>query len=71
MSYHRNMAQEQNEPVSLDRERTRKFLNALAEDPFLAIVVTEEGQVKIFSSTDLEPDHIERIKEVLVEIRDG
>ena len=65
------MDEEITEPISLDLERTRKFLNALAEDPFLAIVVTEEGQVKIFSSQDLEPDHVERIREVLVEIRDG
>lgn len=60
-----------NEPIQLDEERTRKFLKALAEDPFLAIVVTEEGRVRIFSSTDLESDHIARIKEVLEEIRDG
>ncbi len=64
------MATNDDAPISLDRERTRKFFRALAEESFLAIVVTEEGEVRIFSK-DLETDHLDRIREVLTEIRDG
>ena len=71
LSYHQDMPPRKDDPVSLDEERTRKFLQKLAEHPFLAIVVTDEGQVHIYSADDLEPEHISRIKEVLEEIRDG
>ncbi len=64
------MATKKDEPVSLDRERTRKFLNTIAEEPFLAIVVTGDDEVRIFAK-DLEPEHIDRVREALIEIRDG
>lgn len=56
--------EETNEVASLDRERARKFLKQLAEDPFVAVVVTETGEVQIFSK-GIEPDHLDRIKSVL------
>lgn len=57
-------------PVPLGRARTRKFFEALASDPFLAIVVADDGEVQIFSR-DIEPDHLDRIKKVLTDLREG
>lgn len=54
--------------VSLDVERSRKFLNLLAEEPFVAVVVTD-GEVRVFSK-GIEPDHLERIKQVLRDLND-
>ena len=56
-------------PVSLDVERARKFLYRLADDPFIALVVTDDGEVRIFSK-DIEPEHLARIREVLSGIRE-
>lgn len=53
---------------NLDQERTKKFLNRLAQDPFIAIVVTEDDEVRIFGK-GIEPEHIDRIREVLSEIQ--
>lgn len=55
------------DPVSLDVERSRRFLRRLAEDPFIAVVVTDEGKVSIFSK-GIEDDHLDRIKTVLREL---
>lgn len=52
--------------LSLDLEKSRKFLNLLAEDPFVAVVVTD-GEVRVFSK-DIEPDHLDRIKSVLSDL---
>lgn len=57
---------EKGDVLSLDLERSRKFLRRLAEDPFIAIVVTD-GEVRVFSK-DIEPDHLDRIKNVLTDI---
>lgn len=62
------MAQEKTEkPISLDSARTERFLRRLAEDPFLAIVLTDEGRVVIYGK-DIDGAHLERIREVLREI---
>lgn len=54
--------------ISLDREENSLFLQALVDDPFIAVVVTDEGQVTIYSK-DLEPDHLARIKNVLLDLQ--
>lgn len=62
---------EENEKIaSLDRERASRFLTALAEDPFLCIVVAEDSKVSIYSK-GLSEDHVSRIKEVLTDIENG
>jgi hypothetical protein len=53
---------------SLNKERTRRFLKLLAEDPFVAVVVTD-GEVRVFSK-NIEPDHLARIKEALTDMSD-
>lgn len=58
----------QNDPVSLDIERSRKFLRRLAEDPFLAIVVAADGEVSIYGK-GIDSAHLERIKSALTEIQ--
>lgn len=70
MSYQSSVAADDNTeaPVSLSAERTRKFFRSLAEDAFLALVVTEDGEVRIFSK-DIEEDHLARIREVLTQIQ--
>ena len=62
------MGKSETKPVSLDLERSRKFLRKLAEDPFITIVVAEDGEVTIFSK-GIEADHLERIKSALTEIQ--
>ena len=57
---------EKGDVLSLDLERSRKFLRQLAEDPFIAVVVTD-GEVRVFSK-GIEPDHLDRIKNVLTQI---
>jgi hypothetical protein len=57
-------------PVSLSLTRTRRFFDQLASDPFVAIVVADDGEVQIFSK-GIEPDHLERIKKVLTDLREG
>ena len=56
--------------VSLDAERTRKFFGHLAADPFITLVVAEDGEVRVFAK-DIEPDHLDRIKEVLRDLQEG
>lgn len=56
--------------VSLDRVRTRKFFERLAEDSFIALVVTDDGEVTVFSK-DIDPDHLTRIRTFLIELREG
>lgn len=55
-------------PISLSVERARKFLRLLADDPFIALVVTPPGEVRIFSK-GIESDHLARIKEALEQIQ--
>jgi hypothetical protein len=64
------MAKKTDDRISLDREEAALFLQALVEDPFLAVVVAEDGEVTIYSK-DLEPDHLERIKNVLTNLHEG
>lgn len=52
---------------SLDLERSRKFLQHLVDDPFVTVVVTDEGEVRVFSK-DIAPEHLERIKQVLTDL---
>lgn len=52
------------EVVSLDRERSRKFLRTLAEEPFIALVVSADGELQIFTK-GIEEDHLDRIRTVL------
>jgi hypothetical protein len=59
-----------NDPVSLDVERSRKFLKALAENPFITLVVTEDSGVTIYGK-GLDQNTIERIKDALTEIQEG
>lgn len=62
---------DENEQIaSLDRKRASRFLTALAEDPFLCIVVTEGEKVSIYSK-GISEDHVMRIKQVLKEIEQG
>lgn len=53
--------------VSLDRERGRKFLRTLAEESFIALVVSADGELQIFTK-GIEEDHLARIRTVLREI---
>lgn len=55
--------------ISLDAKRTQKFLMQLVRDPFIAMVVTSEGEVVIYSK-EISPDHLARIKELLQEIQE-
>jgi hypothetical protein len=55
------------EVISLDLERGRKFLRVLAEESFIALVVTADGELEIFTK-GIEEDHLDRIKAVLREI---
>lgn len=57
-------------PVSLDVRRATKFFRRLADEAFLAIVVDDEGELQIFTK-GIEPEHIDRIREVLKEIMEG
>jgi hypothetical protein len=52
------------EPALLSVEKARRFLRQLEEDPFIALVVTDEGEVRIFSK-GIEDDHLARIRDVL------
>lgn len=56
--------------TTLDVERSRKFLHKLADDAFIAIVVTDEGELQIFTK-GIEPGHLDRIRNVLKEIVEG
>lgn len=57
-------------PVSLGLKRTRKFFDQLASDPFMAVVVADDGEVQIFSK-GIEPEHLDRIKKVLSDLEEG
>ena len=54
-------------PISLDQVRAKKFLDHLVGDPFMCLVVTDDGEVSIFSK-DLDPEHLARIKKMLHDI---
>ena len=59
---------DENEKVAkLSEKRASRFLSALADDPFLCIVVTREGEVQIYSK-EISEDHLSRIKSVLTQI---
>jgi hypothetical protein len=67
VSYNKGMDTNQQDPnASSDDERSRKFLRTLAKDPFLAVLVDDQGEVTIYSK-GLEPEHLDRIKQVLSE----
>jgi anti-sigma-K factor RskA len=53
----------------LEEKRASRFLDALARDPFVCIIVTNDGQVQIVSS-QISEEHLLRIKKVLKEIED-
>lgn len=55
------------EATELSVEESARFLHTLADDPFIALVVTAEGEVQIYGK-GLEPEHIERIKQVLTQV---
>lgn len=59
--------QTDSEVISLDRERGRKFLKKLAEESFIALVVSADGELQIFTK-GIEDDHLARIRTVLREI---
>lgn len=61
------MAKDGSNVVELDLERSRKFLQHIVEDPFVAVVVTDEGEVRVFSK-DMDPEHLARIKNVLSDL---
>lgn len=56
--------------VTLNLEDSRKFLRRLADDPFIALVVDDEGELSIYVK-GLEPHHLERIRGVLRAIMEG
>lgn len=58
------MVKEAEGPISLDVVRAGKFFRRLADDPFLAIVVDDEGEVSIFIK-GLDSAHYDRIKGIL------
>lgn len=60
------MAENEREVFSLDSERSRKFLETIAAEPFLTVVVTS-NEVVIYGK-DIESDHLDRIKNVLVQL---
>lgn len=57
-------------PAVLDIAKSRKFLRKLADDSFIAIVVTEDGELQIFTK-GIEQAHLDRIRNVLKEIVEG
>lgn len=62
--------EEVSKPVELDLRRANKFLDHLAADPFVCIVVTDEGELHIFSK-EMTPEQLERIKDRLTEIEEN
>lgn len=54
-------------PKSLDIARAKKFFQRLAKEPFVAVVVAEDGEVRVFSK-DMNKEQYNRIKQVLGEI---
>lgn len=64
------MVNPKDEPIKLSTERAQKFFRRLADDPFLAIVVDDEGELSIYIK-GLEPAHLERIRGVLRAIMEG
>ena len=59
--------------TNLNLERARKFLDRLSEDPFLCVVMTDDGddpKIQIFSK-GIEADHVARLNQALKEIERG
>lgn len=54
-------------PKALDVARARKFFERLAKDPFVAVIVAEDGEVRVYSK-EMESEHYTRIKQVLGEL---
>lgn len=51
-------------PVKDGKEEARRFLHGLRDNPFLAVVIGEDGKVCVYSK-DLGPDEIAQIREVI------
>lgn len=51
-------------PVKDGKEEARRFLHGLRDNPFLAVVIGEDGNVCVYSK-DLGPDELVRIREVV------
>lgn len=58
---------ESEDVISLDRERAQKFLRTLANESFLALVVSADGELQIFTK-GIEADHLAQIRNVLRQI---
>lgn len=46
-------------------EVAHDFFDAVRADPFVAVVISPGGQVRLFARADITPDHLEAIKEGL------
>ena len=55
------------EPVPLKRWQAERFLDQLAAEPFMCMVVEEGGEVHLYSC-GLEPEHLDRIREHLMQV---
>jgi hypothetical protein len=56
--------QKNTEPTSLVGRRARKFLRRLADHPFIALVVNDNGSVEVFSK-GITKENIQQIREAL------
>ena len=56
----------EDEVVSLELSKARKFLHRLAEDPFICVVMVDD-EIRIYSK-GIEEGHVDRIRDFLREI---
>lgn len=57
------------EPANIEKERSKRFLRKLADHPFIAVVVLDDGKVEMFHK-GIELEHVERIREALDNIEE-
>lgn len=54
-------------PTPLKEWQAEKFLDRLAREPFMCVVVEKGGEVHLYSC-DLDPEHLTRIRDHLKRI---
>lgn len=50
--------------VNFEQQKSRRFLRDLRDNPFVAIVVYDDGDVSVFSK-DVGPEQMARIREAI------
>jgi hypothetical protein len=56
--------------ATLGEKEARKFLNTLAAEPFVCVVITDDGGIQIFSK-DISAERLAQAKESLNEAMGG